>query len=79
MLTADGRWLRIMRWPRHFSPPTSRGRDGCLLVDAYLPGMSGLQLLQRMHEHGHQLPAIMITWNSDVPTAVEAMKAGAAT
>ena len=47
------------------------------MVDAYLPGMSGLQLLQRVHEHGHQLPAIMITGSSDVPTAVKAMKAGA--
>jgi two-component system CheB/CheR fusion protein len=49
----------------------------CLLIDAYLPGMSGLQLLQSLHETGNRLPAIMITGNSDVPMAVEAMKAGA--
>jgi two-component system CheB/CheR fusion protein len=53
------------------------GREACLLIDAYLPGMSGLELLQRLSDAGHRLPAIMITGNSDVPMAVEAMKAGA--
>jgi two-component system CheB/CheR fusion protein len=53
------------------------GREGCLLIDAYLPGMNGLELLQRLGDAGHRLPAIMITGNSDVPMAVRAMKAGA--
>lgn len=52
-------------------------RDACLLIDAYLPGMTGLELLQRLKESGDHLPAIMITGNSDVAIAVEAMKAGA--
>ena len=53
------------------------GREACLLVDAYLPGMNGLELLQHMRGAGHQIPSIMITGNSDVSMAVEAMKAGA--
>ena len=53
------------------------GRGACLLIDAYLPGMTGLQLLQRFHDAGHRLPAIMITGNADVSMAVQAMKAGA--
>ena len=53
------------------------GREGCLLVDAYLPGMSGLELLQWLNQAGDQLPSIMITGNSDVHMAVEAMKMGA--
>ena len=53
------------------------GREACLLIDAYLPGMSGLELLQQLHDAGHRLPAIMITGNSDVSMAVQAMKAGA--
>ncbi|MEO6781202.1 MAG: response regulator [Bradyrhizobium sp.] len=52
-------------------------REACLLIDAYLPGMNGIELLQRLRDAGHRLPAIMITGNSDVPIAVEAMKAGA--
>jgi two-component system CheB/CheR fusion protein len=49
----------------------------CLLIDAYLPGMSGMELLRRLLTTGDQLPAIMITGNSDVAVAVQAMKSGA--
>ncbi len=53
------------------------GSGGCLLIDAYLPGMNGFALLQQLKDSGDPLPAIMITGNSDVPMAVQAMKAGA--
>ncbi|MEP9351661.1 chemotaxis protein CheB [Xanthobacter sp. KR7-225] len=53
------------------------GPEGCLLVDATLPGMTGLELLQRLQDGGHRLPAIMVTGHSDVRMAVQAMKAGA--
>jgi len=43
-----------------------------------MPGMSGLDLLQRLKNEGARLPAIMITGQGDVPMAVEAMRAGAA-
>jgi two-component system CheB/CheR fusion protein len=53
-------------------------REGCLLIDAYLPGMGGLELLQRLRAAGDRLPAIMITGGRDaLPIVVEAMKAGA--
>ena len=52
-------------------------RNSCLLVDAYLPGMSGIALLEKIRADGDALPAIMITGNSDVAMAVHAMKAGA--
>jgi two-component system CheB/CheR fusion protein len=45
------------------------GREGCLVVDAYLPGMHGLELLQTLHESGQVLPSIMITGESDVAIA----------
>ncbi len=53
------------------------GRDACLLVDAAMPGMDGLEVLQRLAGAGHHLPAIVITGHGDVPMAVRAMKAGA--
>jgi len=52
-------------------------REACLLIDAYLPGMSGLEMLQWLKDGGHHLPAIMITGYGEVPMAVQAMKAGA--
>ena len=52
--------------------------DAVLLLDAYLPGINGLELLERLKAEGHDLPTIMITGASEVALAVRAMKAGAA-
>jgi len=53
------------------------GRRGCLVIDAVLPGMSGLELLIRLKADGIALPSIMITGQGDVSMAVKAMRAGA--
>ncbi len=53
------------------------GQEACLLIDASLPGMSGLELLRHLKDTDDRLPAIMITGKSDVSMAVDAMKAGA--
>lgn len=52
--------------------------DDCLLVDAGLPGLSGLQLLEKLRAEDIKVPAIIITGRGDIPMAVQAMKAGAA-
>ncbi len=57
--------------------PYPADRKGCLLIDAKLPGLSGMGLLHRLGADDRRLPVIMITGHSDVPLAVEAMKAGA--
>ena len=78
LLRDDGRTVEIYASSEAFLEAYRPGRDGCLLVDAQMPGMGGLALLQRLHSEGTRLPAIMITGQGDVPMAVEAMKAGAA-
>lgn len=50
----------------------------CLLIDAYLPGMGGIDLLLHLRQTGVTTPAIVMTGSSDVPVAVAAMRAGAA-
>jgi two-component system CheB/CheR fusion protein len=77
VLEDDGKVVEDFAACEEFLAAWRPGREGCLVIDAYLPGMSGLELLRRMKEAGHHLPAIMITGNSDVTIAVEAMKAGA--
>ncbi len=77
LLEADGRVVEDFASCEAFLEAYRPGQAGCLLVDAYLPGMTGLELLERLHCAGDRLPAIMITGNSDVPMAVQAMKAGA--
>lgn len=49
----------------------------CVILDNQLPGLSGIQLLQRISEAASDAAVIMITGYADVPTAVAAMKAGA--
>lgn len=49
----------------------------CLIADVRLPGMSGLDLQDRLNERGMEIPVIIITGHGDVPVAVRALKAGA--
>jgi FixJ family two-component response regulator len=49
----------------------------CLIVDLLLPGMSGLELLRRLRSSGNDVPVILLADESDVPTAVAAMREGA--
>ena len=49
----------------------------CLIVDLLLPGMSGLELLRRLRSAGNNVPVILLADESDVPTAVAAMREGA--
>jgi len=52
-------------------------QPGCLVLDVRMPGMSGLELQQRLNLRGAVLPVIFITGHGDVPMAVEAMQHGA--
>jgi FixJ family two-component response regulator len=49
----------------------------CLLLDVSLPGINGLELQKRVAVERSDMPIIFITGYGDVPTSVEAMKAGA--
>ncbi len=53
-------------------------QHSCLVADIRMPGMSGLELQQRLNERRAEIPIIFITGHGDVPMAVNAMKSGAA-
>ncbi len=77
VLEEDGRKVEDFGDCESFLEAWRPGREACLLIDAYLPGMSGIELLQRLAAGGDKIPAVMITGNADVGMAVRAMKAGA--
>ena len=76
-LEAEGLVVEDYEHGEAFLQSSTVGEEGCLLLDARLPGMSGLELLQRLRREGNIIPTVMITGHSDVAMAVEAMKAGA--
>jgi FixJ family two-component response regulator len=56
--------------PRSFAP-------SCLVLDIGLPDLNGLELQRRIAADRMNMPIIFITGYGDVPTTVQAMKAGA--
>ena len=48
-----------------------------LITDVRMPGMSGIALLERLHDTSPDLPIIVITAHSDLENAVAAYKGGA--
>ncbi|MCF8197128.1 MAG: response regulator [Sulfuritalea sp.] len=52
-------------------------KPGCLVLDVRMPGMSGLELQERLTAQRVQIPIIFITGHGDVQMAVKAVQAGA--
>jgi len=48
-----------------------------VLLDIWLPGVDGLELLKRLHERFPRLPIIMMSGHAGIETVVTAIKAGA--
>ena len=57
------------------APPPDR--PCCLLLDLQLPGLSGLELQQRLNDEERAIPIVFLTGRGDIPSSVRAMKAGA--
>jgi FixJ family two-component response regulator len=49
----------------------------CLILDVSLPDLNGLELQKRIATDRMNMPIIFITGHGDIPTTVQAMKAGA--
>lgn len=77
VLEDDGRLVEDFGSAEAFLEVYRPGGEGCLLVDVFLPGMSGVALLEELRARGDHIPAILITGSSDVGLAVDAMRSGA--
>ncbi len=50
----------------------------CVILDIHLGGMSGLELLSRLRELGHNLPVLIITAHDDAQAREAAARGGCA-
>jgi two-component system, LuxR family, response regulator FixJ len=77
LLRSVGQSVETYAAAQEFLETYADDRPGCLVLDIRMPGMSGLELQQKLNERHSILPIIFITGHGDVPMAVEAMQAGA--
>ena len=53
------------------------GSPGCLMLDARLPGMTGVEFQEQLIRSGIRIPIIFMTAHGDVPMVRKVLKAGA--
>ena len=56
---------------------TEASTAACAIFDVRLPGMSGIELQQKLAAQGHQIPIAFVTGHGEVKLAVQAIKQGA--
>jgi FixJ family two-component response regulator len=61
ILASNGLGAAVFASAEQFLASDQLGQAACLIADVRMPGMSGLQLHQRLLADGHQIPTILIT------------------
>jgi FixJ family two-component response regulator len=77
LLDSDKLNVRIFSGVADFLSSGEQKKNGCLLLDIRMQGISGMELLAVLREQEIYLPVIMITGHGDVAMAVRAIKLGA--
>ncbi len=54
-----------------------RSQSGCVVLDVRMPGMSGLELQEKLRAERIEIPIVFLTGFADVPMAVRGMEGGA--
>lgn len=77
LLKSMGQRARLFDSAQAFLDQFTPDMNGCIVLDIRMPGMSGVELQQRLKAMRCTMPVIFITGHGDVPMAVEAMLNGA--
>lgn len=76
-LESCGYRMRAFPSAEAFLSSASAVKDGVILLDQRMTGMSGLELQKELNQRHIDLPIIFITGHGDVQMSVKAVKAGA--
>src|SRR3989338_98363 len=77
LLESNGLRVRVFASGEAFLEACTDDMPGCLVLDVRMPGMSGLELHEKLQAVCPGLPVIFVTGHGDVPMAVSALKKGA--
>ncbi|KQY63196.1 LuxR family transcriptional regulator [Ensifer sp. Root142] len=77
LLSASGYRVSLYESGDQFLAQFPHDEPGCVLLDLDLPGLSGLELQNRVTERAPLLPVVFLTGRGNVKASVQAMKAGA--
>ena len=77
LLSACGYRVVLHDSARHLLETPLSGEPACILLDVQMAGLSGPQLQERLAELECRLPIDFVTGHGDIPTTVQAIKAGA--
>jgi FixJ family two-component response regulator len=77
-LRSCGFHVRLFSSAREFLGESLPDAPVCLILDLCLPGMSGLELQEKLAQSDRHIPIIFITGHGDIRLAVRAIKGGAA-
>jgi FixJ family two-component response regulator len=77
LLCATGWHTVIFSSAEAFLQTGTQAAPDCLVLDVWLPGMTGVELLEHLVAMGSTLPAVIITGRDDLQMRMRAMQAGA--
>lgn len=77
MLTTKGFEVQAFSSATDFLMRHDRSIPGCAIFDVSMPDLDGIELQRALQARGTERPVIFITGVGDIPTSVQAMKAGA--
>ncbi len=77
LLGSVGYTIRVFSTAQEFFVEQRQGAPECLLLDLRMPGVSGIQLQDRLAEAGDTIPVVFLSGHADLQSGIHAMKSGA--
>jgi len=77
LLESNGFEVELFAGAAEFLESCKSKKPGCVVLDIRMPGMTGLELQEKLNKKGIRTPVIFVTGHGDIPMAVSAVKRGA--